>query len=339
MEIYKVGGAVRDSLLGEKPSDSDWVVIGSSPEEMILDGFKPIGKDFPVFLHPETKEEYALARTEKKSGYGYKGFNFYCGKDVTLEDDLRRRDLTINAIAQDKNGKIIDPFMGIQDLENKVFRHVSKAFSEDPLRAIRLARFKSYGHLNSFEVSKQTSSIINEIVKKGEIGKLSSDRLWSEINKALSSQYTDAFFKMILEYGMNKDFLQNLCEPMCKIGNSNEVKWAELEKNNAFSLSKNLPVPKDYISACNVLKLILKINICVEIDELSALVQKINFKRNENIIRDLLEIDSLQDSHDLIISILEAVKDLDFSNLKNISPDMIQEEKREMYNKLLLEIL
>ena len=164
MKIYKVGGAVRDSLMGLKSSDKDWVVVGSSPEEMISNGFKPIGKDFPVFLHPETNEEYALARTEKKTGTGYGGFTFYYGKDVTLEEDLSRRDFTINAIAQDDAGVIIDPFDGQDDIKNKLFRHVSDAFFEDPLRAIRLARFFSYDHLKDFDIDASTIECIQKIV-------------------------------------------------------------------------------------------------------------------------------------------------------------------------------
>ena len=136
MKIYKVGGAVRDSLLGVKAKDNDWVVVGSSPDEMISEGFKPIGKDFPVFLHPETKEEYALARTERKSGTGYHGFTFYFGKEVTLEEDLLRRDFTINAMAQDENNNIIDPLNGQIDLHNQIFKHASGAFSEDPLLSL-----------------------------------------------------------------------------------------------------------------------------------------------------------------------------------------------------------
>ena len=177
MKIYKVGGAVRDSLLGVRSADNDWVVIGSSPEEMMANGFKPIGKDFPVFLHPDTNEEYALARTEKKSGTGYHGFTFYFGKDVTLEEDLSRRDFTINAIAEDKEGKIIDPFNGQEDINNKLFRHVSDAFYEDPLRAIRLARFHTYDHLKGFNIHNTTINSINKIVSSGEIEKLSVDRL------------------------------------------------------------------------------------------------------------------------------------------------------------------
>ena len=204
MKVYKVGGAVRDKILGIAPVDNDWVVVGSSPEEMISSGFKPIGKDFPVFLHPETNEEYALARTEKKDGYGYQGFNFYFGKDVSLEKDLSRRDLTINAIAEDQNGVLIDPFNGINDIENKIFRHVSSAFSEDPLRAIRVARFKSYEHLNEFNLASNTNSALKGIVESEEISKLSMDRLWSEIIRALQNTHSSDFFKMLVDFKMHK---------------------------------------------------------------------------------------------------------------------------------------
>ena len=176
MKIYKVGGAIRDSLLEVNALDNDWVVVGSSPKEMIAEGYKPIGKDFPVFLHPETNEEYALARTEKKSGTGYHGFTFYFGKDVSLEDDLSRRDFTINAMAEDESGEIIDPFNGREDLNNKIFRHVSDAFYEDPLRAIRLARFYTYDHLKDFTIDDETLNSIKKIISSGEIAKLSPDR-------------------------------------------------------------------------------------------------------------------------------------------------------------------
>ncbi|MDH3371178.1 MAG: multifunctional CCA tRNA nucleotidyl transferase/2'3'-cyclic phosphodiesterase/2'nucleotidase/phosphatase, partial [Gammaproteobacteria bacterium] len=146
MKIYLVGGAVRDKLLGLPVQDRDYVVVGATPDEMIANGFKPVGADFPVFLHPETKEEYALARTERKSGHGYKGFKVYAAPDVTLEDDLRRRDLTINAMAEDESGNLIDPFKGEEDLRNGVLRHVSSAFSEDPVRILRVARLAArYG--------------------------------------------------------------------------------------------------------------------------------------------------------------------------------------------------
>ena len=146
MKIFQVGGSVRDEILGVEANDKDWVVVGSSPEKMIAEGFKPIGKDFPVFLHPESNEEYALARTEKKSGKGYKGFTFYFDETVTLEEDLKRRDFTINSIAKDENGGLIDPYGGLEDIKDKIFRQTSESFSEDPLRSIRYAKFKTYPH-------------------------------------------------------------------------------------------------------------------------------------------------------------------------------------------------
>ena len=197
MKIYEVGGAVRDSLLNKDAKDKDWVVVGSSPEEMIAKGFKPIGKDFPVFLHPESNEEYALARTERKTGKGYHGFNFYYGKEVTLEEDLSRRDLTINAIARDSDGKIIDPFNGLNDIKNKIFRHVSDAFSEDPLRAIRLARFHTYEHLKDFKIDSITIKLIKAIVDSGEIANLSADRVWVETELAIKSKIPNKFFEII----------------------------------------------------------------------------------------------------------------------------------------------
>ena len=194
MKIYEVGGAVRDALLDKKAKDKDWVVVGSSPEEMVSNGFKPIGKDFPVFLHPTSKEEYALARTERKTGHGYHGFNFYYGKEVTLEEDLLRRDLTINAIAKDSDGNIIDPYGGRNDIKKKIFRHVSDAFSEDPLRAIRLARFHTYEHLKDFTIDETTEKMLEEIVSSGEIANLSSDRIWAETERALTSENPNIFF-------------------------------------------------------------------------------------------------------------------------------------------------
>ena len=167
MKIYLVGGAVRDQLLGKEPKEKDWVVVGSSPDEMIAKGFKQVGKDFPVFIHPKSGEEYALARTERKSGHGYTGFNFDTNSNVSLEEDLERRDLTINAIAQDNSGNLIDPFGGQKDILEKKLRHVSDAFSEDPLRVLRIARFKS--DLDNFEITKETLIKINDIKEKRRI--------------------------------------------------------------------------------------------------------------------------------------------------------------------------
>src|SRR5690554_2945118 len=176
MKTYLVGGAVRDKLLGYPYSEKDWVVVGENPTTMEARGFIPVGKDFPVFLHPQTREEYALARTERKSGHGYGGFTFYCGTDVTLEDDLQRRDLTINAMAEDEQGRIIDPYGGQQDLQARLLRHVAPAFSEDPLRVLRVARFAArYQHLG-FTVADETQALMRSIVAADETEHLVRER-------------------------------------------------------------------------------------------------------------------------------------------------------------------
>ncbi|MBL6685357.1 MAG: hypothetical protein ISQ47_00405 [Methylophilaceae bacterium] len=180
---YLVGGAVRDQIMGIPTSDFDYVVVGSTPDEMIKLGYKPIGKDFPVFLHPETHEEYALARTEKKISKGYHGFEFYASPDITLEEDLGRRDITINAIAQDDSGQFIDPYCGIDDIKNKIIRHVSEAFTEDPLRVIRVARFKA--KFPDFIIHQSTFPLLEKIVMNNEIQTLSAERIVEEIRKAL----------------------------------------------------------------------------------------------------------------------------------------------------------
>ena len=194
MKTYLVGGAVRDKLLGHSVKDRDWVVVGATPDEMIEKGFKPVGKDFPVFLHPETKEEYALARTERKSGKGYKGFTFYTSVDVTLEDDLQRRDLTINAIAEDEQGNLIDPYGGADDLKTGLLRHVSPAFIEDPLRVLRIARFAAtFG----FKVAKETMHLLSEIAESDELETLVPERVWTETEKAMAGKYPARFILVL----------------------------------------------------------------------------------------------------------------------------------------------
>jgi len=189
MEIYLVGGAVRDRLLNIPSKDKDFLVVGSSPEKMIDLGFKPIGKDFPVFLHPKTKEEYALARTEKKIAAGHKGFEFYASPDVSLEDDLRRRDITINAIAVDSFNNYIDPYGGINDIKKKIIRHVSPSFEEDPLRVLRVARFQA--KLPSFTINDETMLLMKKIVSGDEICHLSAERIMGELIKGM--EHKDAF--------------------------------------------------------------------------------------------------------------------------------------------------
>ncbi len=197
MKTYLVGGAVRDKLLGYPFHEKDWVVVGATPEEMEAQGFSPVGKDFPVFLHPTTKEEYALARTERKTGRGYAGFSFYCGEDVTLEDDLIRRDLTINAMAEDKHGNVVDPYGGQNDIKNKKLRHVSNAFLEDPVRILRVARFAARYHHLGFTIADETIALMREMVNNGEVDHLVSERVWKEMERALSESSPEVFIQSL----------------------------------------------------------------------------------------------------------------------------------------------
>lgn len=201
MQIYLVGGAVRDALLGGKAYDHDWVVVGATPEQMLAQGFQQVGKDFPVFLHPETKEEYALARTERKEGVGYHGFEVFADPSVTLEEDLIRRDLTINAMAQDADGKVIDPYSGLADLENRVLRHVSGAFAEDPLRVLRVARFAAKLAPYGFELAPETQMLMTDMVASGELQDLTPERVWQEVFKALGAEKPSVFFEVLDRVG------------------------------------------------------------------------------------------------------------------------------------------
>ncbi|ENM5751311.1 multifunctional CCA addition/repair protein [Vibrio mimicus] len=201
MQIYLVGGAVRDQLLQLPVYDRDWVVVGSSPQAMLAAGFQAVGKDFPVFLHPKTKEEHALARTERKTGVGYTGFACHYAPDVTLEEDLLRRDLTINAMAQDESGQVIDPYGGQRDLAAKVLRHVSPAFVEDPLRVLRVARFAAkLAHLG-FTVAEETMQLMADIAQSGELGHLTAERVWQEWHKSLSTNHPEVFLQVLRDCG------------------------------------------------------------------------------------------------------------------------------------------
>ena len=199
MHIYTVGGAVRDAQLGLAVQDRDYVVVGATPEQMVSQGFKPVGQDFPVFLHPKTHEEYALARTERKSGMGYKGFTVYAAPEVTLEEDLRRRDLTINAMAVDESGTIIDPYGGMADIQARVFRHVSEAFAEDPVRILRVARFAA--RFTDFSLASETLVLMQKMVQAGEVDALVPERVWQEIARGLMEQQPSRMFLMLRECG------------------------------------------------------------------------------------------------------------------------------------------
>ncbi len=201
MQVYLVGGAVRDGLLGRPLVDRDHVVVGATPEVMLAQGFRPVGRDFPVFLHPLTQEEYALARTERKSGRGYHGFTFHADAAVTLEEDLARRDLTINAMAQDAEGRIVDPFGGRADLEAKILRHVAPAFVEDPLRVLRVARFAARFAPLGFRVADETLALMRHIADEGELEHLVAERVWTETEKALREPRPGTWLRVLRDCG------------------------------------------------------------------------------------------------------------------------------------------
>jgi tRNA nucleotidyltransferase (CCA-adding enzyme) len=263
MKFYLVGGAVRDRLLGVEFTEKDWVVVGASPEDMLNLGYTPVGKDFPVFLHPKTKEEYALARTEKKDGHGYKGFKFNASVDVSLTEDLMRRDLTINAIAEDSSGELIDPYKGVVDIKNKVLRHVSDAFIEDPVRLLRIARFAA--QLPDFNVSSDTTKVLVNIVESGELDYLTAERVWSEFLKALKQKHTEKFFAVLESCGANDVLWPNFIpDNYVYVLQSGK----ELEPEIKFaSLFSSIPV-----EVCN--KFISKYKIPKKFSELALLVNK-----------------------------------------------------------------
>ena len=218
MQIFLVGGAVRDRLLGRPCGDRDWVVVGATPQELLALGFRPVGDDFPVFLHPISNEEYALARTERKTGRGYSGFAFHAAPDVSLEEDLARRDLTINAMAQDESGQLIDPWGGQRDLQARLLRHVSPAFVEDPVRILRLARFAA--RLHDFSVAPSTMALMREMVRNGEVDHLVPERVWQEIARGLMEARPSKMLAVLRECGAWARLLPSLAAWDAEAGSS-----------------------------------------------------------------------------------------------------------------------
>ena len=220
--ICLVGGAVRDALLGLPITERDWVVVGTTPEQMLAQGFKQVGRDFPVFLHPSTNEEYALARTERKQGQGYHGFACFSDPSITLEDDLLRRDLTINAMAQCAEGVIVDPFNGQADLKNRQLRHVSAAFSEDPLRILRIARFAAKLASFNFQIADETLELMTQMIASGELACLTPERVWLETVKALQTQAPQRYFEVLQQVGALQVLMPELS---CLFSVPQESKW------------------------------------------------------------------------------------------------------------------
>ncbi|MBR1375273.1 MAG: tRNA nucleotidyltransferase [Cardiobacteriaceae bacterium] len=263
MQIYLVGGAVRDKLLGVKVKDRDFVVVGATVEEMLNSGFMQVGRDFPVFLHPETKEEYALARQERKQGKGHCGFSFEFSANTTLEEDLIRRDLTINAIAEDESGNLIDPYGGVEDLQNRVLRHISHAFAEDPLRVLRLMRFWARFFSCGFSIAPETMQLCREIVASGEIKELTRERIWNETARALVTDAPEKYFEGLNAVGalfvilpessnFNLDAMNLRLAHYRK--NTSDAHWRlaiwQWQEDGVFdSLQRNLNLPNLFVQA------------------------------------------------------------------------------------------
>jgi len=250
LQCYLVGGAVRDELLGRQLGDRDWVVVGCTPEQMVELGFTQVGRDFPVFLHPVSHEEYALARTERKQGHGHRGFTINADPGVTLEEDLLRRDLTINAIARSARGELIDPYGGAADIEARLLRHVSVAFAEDPLRVFRVARFAA--QLPEFAVAPETNELMQRMCASGELLHLSAERVWQEFHKALGAVAPQRFFETLSECGGLRDWFGELSDIAVRLrGAEVKSRFVELPLDDAGfrSLAGRLKAPNAYLQA------------------------------------------------------------------------------------------
>ena len=265
MKVYLVGGAVRDALLNRPVKERDWVVVGATPEQMLALGYRPVGKGFPVFLHPETHEEYALARTERKVARGYQGFDFYASPDVTLEQDLKRRDLTINAMVEDSNGNIIDPYHGQEDLQAKVFRHVSGAFAEDPVRILRIARFAA--RYSDFTIHPDTQQLLGNMVESGEVDALVANRVWTEFDRALQEVAPDRFFDVLLSCGAWQRLFPGWsyssesverCKRSCCLTDSAAIRFValayDLDEAVWRDFKKSYPIPNYYAQLTELLR-------------------------------------------------------------------------------------
>lgn len=302
LQVYMVGGAVRDALLGQHAGDRDWVIVGATPEEMVKRGFIPVGGDFPVFLHPKTKEEYALARTERKSGRGYKGFTFYTGVDVTLEDDLRRRDLTVNAMAQSDTGALIDPLGGAADIEARLFRHVGPAFEEDPVRILRLARFCA--RFNDFSVAPDTLSLCRRMVTTGEVDALVPERVWQELARGLLSRQPSRMLAVLVETGAASRIMPEwqtstrLTQRLDAAGESalslaSRYALLCLDTVARSELSKRLKVPAECADMARLLPIVLEAMTATQSEDILTLFESCDALRKPERMTALFETASL----------------------------------------------
>ena len=337
MEIYLVGGAVRDTLLGLPVTDRDWVVVGSSPTEMTAKGFLPVGKDFPVFLHPVTKEEYALARTERKTGPGYHGFVFDTASGVTLEQDLARRDITINSIAQDSNGRLIDPFGGQSDLAHKVLRHTGSAFAEDPVRVLRVARFAA--RFADFSVADTTLQLMQDMVAQGEVDALVPERVWQELAKGLMAtqpsrmihllKQTGALRRLVPALDAMADLKLEALDAAAARHSSLAVRYACLLSGTTMSTAEANPALARVPHACADLFTLVK-NYSTRIRnypaldaaEILDLLTRCDALRRPDRFRDLIEVCTMTGSGDfaLLNGALAAAKSMQMADLQDL-PD------------------
>jgi len=350
MEIYLVGGAIRDRLLGlPTPYEKDWVVVNGTPDELITQGFIKVGKSFPVFINPESGEEYALARTERKTGEGYHGFEFDAGPNVTLEEDLSRRDLTINAIAENQDGELIDPFNGQKDIANKTLRHVSDAFQEDPLRVLRIARFKAKLSPLDFVIAEETKTLINEIVDRGELSSLVPERTWLETEKVLKGVGFNEYFKTLIEFkaledtypdltGLDVDFFSHpIIQKAAYEDHSKQFRFASIfyalikegkknAKDKLESMQKNMRFANTYkdmpILLINSVELIQSDLSKYSAEHLLTILEKLDALRQPNNLEEILNLlmldadDNFIQKKNLLQLSLGLVKNIKVNNLK-----------------------
>jgi tRNA nucleotidyltransferase (CCA-adding enzyme) len=350
MQIYLVGGAIRDRLLGfPPPYENDWVVVNGTPEDLNSRGYKKVGKSFPVYINPHTGDEYALARKESKTGAGYHGFDFDANPNITLEEDLARRDLTINAIAEDENGLLIDPYKGQEDLDNRKLRHVSLAFKEDPLRVLRIARFKAKLHNLGFTITEETYSLITQIVESGELLALVPERIWLETEKTLKHSRFDQYFKTLIRInaldqiypdlaGLQKDFFSNIIfQQASQEMVSTKYRFAVIfyallkEKNSDIkeiieSMQKSMNFPNSYkeipLLLNNSFSLIDKDISKFTSEHILTIIEKLNaLKKPENLqaIFQLIDMDldrNFNDKKELLEKSLTSALTIQISNIK-----------------------
>ena len=350
MQIYLVGGAIRDRLLGfPPPYENDWVVVNGTPEDLDSRGYKKVGKSFPVYINPHTGDEYALARKESKTGVGYHGFDFDANPNITLEEDLARRDLTINAIAEDENGLLIDPYKGQEDLDNRKLRHVSLAFKEDPLRVLRIARFKAKLHNLGFTIAEETYSLITEIVESGELLALVPERIWLETEKTLKHSRFDQYFKTLIQInaldqiypdlaGLQKDFFSHIIfQQASQEMVSTKYRFAVIfyallkEKNSDIkeiieSMQKSMNFPNSYkeipLLLNNSFSLINKDISKFTPEHILTIIEKLNaLKKPENLqaIFKLIDMDldrNFNDKKELIEKSLTSALTIQISNIE-----------------------